>query len=239
MTHKGTAFITGGAKRIGKALALALAAKGYHIALHYHHSEKEAEEVAALVRHAKGECQTFQADLQDFSTLEPLVKNIFATFPDCNLLINNASIFEQCSFIETTEEIFDRHMAINFKAPYFLTQAFAKHCAAGQVVNIIDSYVTKNKTPYFAYLLSKKALLALTQMAAMELGPALRVNGISPGITEISHEVRPDWLAKKTAVLPLQTIVKVSDIIAAVVQLTESPYLTGQVLSVDGGEHLL
>lgn len=239
MTHKGTAFITGGSKRIGKALALALAAKGYRIALHYHHSKKEAEEVASMVRSAKGECRMFQADLKDFSQLAPLVKNVFSAFPDCNLLINNASIFEQCSFLETTEETFDRHMAINFKAPYFLTQAFAKHCASGQVVNIIDSYVTKNKTPYFAYLLSKKALLALTQMAAVELGPAIRVNGVSPGITEISYEVRPDWLAKKTAVLPLQTIVKVSDIVTAVVQLTESPYLTGQVLSVDGGEHLL
>lgn len=239
MTHKGTALVTGSGKRIGKAVACELAAHGYHIALHYHHSAREAEQLAETIIKTGKTCYIFQADLRDCNQLTPLINKVFDTFPDCNLLVNNASVFEQCSFMETTEEIFDTHMAVNLKAPYFLTQAFAKRCKSGQVINMIDTYISKNRSPYFAYLLSKKVLYAFTQMAALELGPSIRVNGINPGITEISHEVKPEILHKKIAALPLQNIVKVSDITAAVIQLTEAPYLTGQVWCIDGGEHLL
>lgn len=237
--HQGTAFITGGARRIGRALALALAGKGYHIALHCNHSVEEAENVAAEIR-AKGKrCAVYPCDLLASSGLEPLMQQVFNDFPDCNILVNNASIFERFSFQATDEDVFDRHFAINFKSPFFLTQYFAARCKKGVVLNMLDSYISKQKSPYFVYMLSKKSLYELTKMTAVALGPTIRVNGVSPGLTELSTDEDAALLEKKKQVLPLRRIAKVDEIVAAAIQLIESDYLTGQVLNVDGGEHLL
>lgn len=238
-THKGTALITGGAKRIGKAIALRLADAGYNIALHYNHSQQEAERLAEEIRQRGKKCGVYPCDLQSISGIQPMIERIFADFSDCNVLINNASVFERYNFVETTEAVFDKHFAVNVKSPFFLIQYFAKHCKNGQVINVLDSYTSKHTSPYFAYLLSKKSLESLTAMAAVALGPNIRVNGIAPGLTELSHEVEPALVAKKQQTLPLRHVVTVAELADAVMQLLHSPYLTGQVLKVDGGEHLL
>lgn len=239
MAHKGTVLITGGAKRIGKAMALALADQGYNIALHCNHSQKEAEEVAKAIHAKGGKARVYVCDLSSSTGIEPMVSQVFKDFPDCNILINNASVFERFSFNETDESLFDQHFNVNFKAPFFLTQYFARHCKQGQVVNMLDSYTSKHKSPYFAYLLTKKALHEFTKMAALTLGPAIRVNGIAPGLTELSEEKDSTLLRKKETSLPLRHIVTMKEIVAAVQELINAEYLTGQVLNVDGGEHLL
>ena len=239
MTQKGTVLITGGARRIGEALALAFAHQGYDIALHYFTSESDAKNTARSVEALGRSCHIFPTDLNESLQYKTLIDNVFSNYPDCNILINNASLFEQSSFLDTTEALFDHHMNINFKAPYFLTQYFAKHCKDGQVINILDSYVSKNKSPYFIYLLSKKILYDFTKMAAAELGPALRINGVSPGITELSQGLDSEWLERKKHTLPLRSVAKVDDIVAAVMHIVAADYMTGQIVSVDGGEHLL
>lgn len=204
---KPAVLITGAAKRLGREIALYLAEQGHDIALHYHASHNEAEATAAEIRARGPRCETFRADLADISALPALVARVLAAFPHCRALVNNAAIFEQGPFMEADEASFDRHMTINCKAPVFLTRAFvAAHelchprlergsCASSvdleipafagmtlSVVNLIDAKVAEERHSYFYYLLSKKALEDFTRMAAAELGPAVRVSAVYPGI---------------------------------------------------------
>lgn len=237
---KGTVFITGGARRVGRALSLVLAREGYNIALHYHHSREEAKSLADEIHNTGKQCNLYQCDLADTPSIKPMIQQVFADFPDCNVLINNASLFKRSPFLETDEAMFDQHFDLNLKAPFFLTQYFADLCKQGQVINMLDSYISKHKTPYFAYLLSKKALYDFTKMAAVTLGPSIQVNGISPGIiTELPQDNEPSLLERKRLSLPLQCAPKVEYIISAILQLLNSEYLTGQIINVDGGEYLL
>lgn len=239
LNPKGTAIITGGAKRIGRALALRLADEGYDIALHYHHSEHDALKLIDEISKKGRKCKAYSCDLAISSDVEPLVNTIFSNFPNCNILINNASLFERFSLTETSEALFDKHFDVNFKAPFFLTKHFASHCKKGQVLNMLDSYALKHSSPYFAYLLSKKALHGFTLMAANELGPNIRVNGIALGLTELIEEEALDWIEKKKEQLPLREIPSITNITDTAIQLIHSDYLTGQILYPDGGEHLL
>ncbi len=232
----GTIMITGGAKRVGRAIAQALSAKGYSIALHYNHSEAEAK---TLAKELNTPCSLFQADLQHFEQLEPMMQAVFHQHPDCHTLINSASLIERISFKDTDETVFDRQMDINFKAPFFLTQFFAKHATQGHVINILDTAITDHKTSSFAYLLAKKALSAFTQMAAQELGPDIRVNGICPGIILPANEAEEHYRAKLASTLPLRKTGDVEQVIDAVQYLMKSTYLTGQSIFVDGGESLV
>lgn len=238
-THRGTALITGGAKRIGRSLALALAEKGYDIALHYHTSQREADALSETIKQRGRRCLIYPCDLMVLPDVNKMVAQVFHDFSDCNILINNASLFERFSFQETDETVFDDHFSLNIKAPFFLTKYFAEHCKNGVVLNMLDSYVSKSASPYFAYLLSKKTLHEFTRMAALTLGPAIRVNGIAPGLTELSTDEDHAFLERKKKILPLRQIAKIDYIVAAALQLLEAEYLTGQVLNVDGGEHLL
>ncbi|NBX04169.1 MAG: SDR family NAD(P)-dependent oxidoreductase [Alphaproteobacteria bacterium] len=179
--HMGAALVTGGAKRLGREIALTLAARGYDIALHYNASRIDAEKTAAEIEQAGVSCTLFAADLSDIMQCEALVDSVFQAFPHVNVLVNNASIFERGELKETTLELLARHMRINFEAPVFLTQAFAERCKNGAVVNMVDARVHQKKHPYMAYLLSKKALLNFSHMAAVELAPHIRVNAVCPG----------------------------------------------------------
>ncbi len=236
---KGTALVTGAAIRIGKEIAIALAYDGYNIALHYNTSAKEAKKTKSEIERLGVFCELFQADLNDRKTYAPLVKKVLAKFPDCNILINNASIFERANFAETDEDIFDRHMTINFKAPFFLSQAFAKKCRAGQIINILDNKITKDIGAFFAYLLSKKSLAAFNRMAARELAPNIRVNGIAIGTTGISKSLKAGDIEKKREILPMKEEVKIEHITRTLIDVINSRHLTGQCIFVDGGENLL
>lgn len=238
MDAKGTALITGGAKRIGRAIALSLADKGYSIALHYRSSRKEAETVAKEIRQRGALCDLFPCDFNDANDVSFLIPSVFKKFPDLNLLINNASIFKRAHLLETDFDLFDSHVNVNFKAPFFLSRDFAKCCSKGHIINILDTKISSTLVQYCIYTLTKKALFELTRMVAKELGPHIRVNGICPGLILPSSQQSDDAFKKMGLRIPLQRTGAPENVVSAVHFLIENAFITGECIFVDGGEHL-
>jgi NAD(P)-dependent dehydrogenase (short-subunit alcohol dehydrogenase family) len=237
---KQAALITGGAKRIGKVVALKLAAAGYDIALHYHTSKKEAEETAKEIRALGVDCTLFPSALNNQKDAYALIAQATNTYKHLNVLINSASIFERRSFMETDEAQLEENFAVNFKVPFFLTQAFAKATKEkAHVVNMLDTYILRHNGHYFSYLLSKKTLAEFTKMAARELAPRIHVNAVCIGVTTLSENLDQDFVAQKLKHLPDKKLVKPEEISAAILSLIQSSYLNGQLLFVDSGDHLL
>ena len=235
MSSKGTVLITGGAKRIGKAISVFFAVKGYNIALHYNNSEFDAAKIKKEIEKLGQKCILFKGNFNSPEELEKLIQNVKNSFPDLSILINNASVFEEGLFLNTTIEQLDKHLNINFKAPFFLSQSFARLCEHGQIINILDTNITRNHSKYFAYNLSKKALYNLTKMAAYELGPKIRVNAIAPGV--ILMPAGKDSVDIEST--PLKKQGELKNILEALSYLVENNYVTGECLFVDGGEHLI
>ena len=232
-------LITGASQRIGRALALAMAEEGYTILLHYRHSRQEAQTSAKEVEQAGANCVLLQADLSELSQVKRLLEQSFEVAPGCNVLINNASQFEANSLMKTTEAQFEAHFSINLKAPFFLTQGFAERCQEeGLVINMLDTHIQHNTTPHFAYLLSKKALYDFTTMAAKELAPKIRVNGICPGLILPPKGKDIHYLEAKSQTIPLQHYGDVSDIVQSIRFVVNNRFITGDCLFLDGGEHL-
>lgn len=232
------ALITGCAKRIGKTIALNLAQQGYDIAIHYNSSPQKAHSLQSQIQSLGQTSQIYQADLssnQDFLTLLPKVK---ADFPALNLLINNASVFQPATLKKTEIELFDLNFNVNFKAPYFLSRDFARLCLEGNIINLLDTRVKKNNFDYSAYTLAKKALANLTQMAALELAPNIRVNGICPGWILAPEQATEEYLEKLRQRIPLHKQGNPEQIVQAVNYLLSNQFVTGQLLMVNGGEHL-
>ncbi|GAB4317904.1 MAG: SDR family oxidoreductase [Candidatus Sumerlaeia bacterium] len=240
MPTRGTALITGAAVRLGRAMALALAEDGFSIALHFSTSLAPAEQTAAQIRETGGVCSLFPCDFTDPAQVSALVSSVFERHPDCNVLINNASVFERAPLCETTDELLDRALAVNLRAPVILAREFARRAAPGSlVVNIADTKAARTVTEYFAYTLSKKALLAFTRMAARELGPAIRVNAIAPGLTLPPAGEDDTYLARMARRVPLQRPGSPGDIVAALRFIVAADSMTGQCLFMDSGEHLI
>jgi len=236
---KGTALVTGAAKRIGREVALHLAKEGYQIALHYHSSKVEAMATAQLIYKMGVRCELFCCDLcNEFETLK-LVSQVYKAFPNFNLLINSASVFIPNQFGARDLSLFKMHWDINFKAPYILTAEFARFVKKGQVINFVDANVSKNKTGYADYLMTKKALLEFTKMAAVQWGPGIRVNGISPGMILAPVNNQPDDRAKRARQIPMQRTGSPKNILQSIEFLLENDYLTGQIIANDGGESLI
>lgn len=235
-----TVLITGAARRLGKQFALTFAEAGCNIALHCNSSVEEAEETAKDIRLNYGvKCEVFCQDLQKTSFLPHLIQSVLETFPDLSVLVNNASVFGQGTLMQTDEELFDLQFDVNLKAPFFLTKAFAKIVKNGSVCNILDTYISTNVFQHTAYLMAKKTLAGFTGTSARELGPNIRVNGVAPGLILPSNEKEVELFKVISKKLPLQTIGQPEDVAKAVLFLTESSYITGEVLHVDGGRHLL
>lgn len=234
----GTALITGGAKRIGRTIALALAEEGFDIALHYGRSEEAAREAANAIEDQGRSCRLFQCNLVDFDAVRRLVPQVVEACPDLSLLVNNASLFERAGLADTEEDLYDRQFAVNLKAPFFLSQAFARHAGAGQIINLVDQRITRSEPDHMAYTLTKKALAAFTEMAARDLAPAIRVNGVCPGLILPPPGKTARHLSPLVEKVPLKRRGDPADIAAAVVYLVKQEYVTGQFLFVDGGEHI-
>ncbi len=237
------AIITGGAIRVGKAVSLALAKHGYDIVLIYNSSKDEAEATAKEIKNLEKECFTYKCDLKNKKEFDKVFKEILTEFNDIKLLVNNASIFEQYDFASTTEDIYDRHMDINLKAPFFISQAFTnyieKNKAKGHIVNVLDSWAESNDGSHFAYLLSKKGLLDLTMMMARNLGPNIRINAVSLGAVLPSKDFDESWINEKSKKMPLQKRAGLDEVTDAIIKLDESKYLTGQNIHIDSGWHLV
>lgn len=228
-------FITGGARRIGRAIALDLAGRGYDLLIHYSHSEEEAktlrEEVTALGR----ECLLFQANFEE--DLTPLLDNVFTPEREITAVINNASLYQKDTLKDGVLEEWNRHLSINLTAPYLIMQRYAKTSSSGQIINILDAQIASQKTQHFSYLLSKKALADLTQMAAIELGPKIRVNAVAPGwiIAPENLERSEIEISDYLQNLPLRRTGTTQEVCHAIRFLLENAYVTGEILSISGG----
>ncbi len=184
-------------------------------------------------------CKLYPANLLREKETQKLIFQSFRDFPYLDLLINNASIFKKTDLLKTSPKLFDENFNLHVKAPFFLTQAFSKKCKNGDVINLLDAKIIQNKTQYFAYLLSKKTLLHLTQMAALELSPRIRVNAIAPGLILPPRGQGDAYLKKLAQKIPLRKIGNLKEVTQATLFLLENDYITGQCLFLDGGFHLL
>lgn len=237
-----SAFITGGAKRIGRSIALFLAQKGWNIALHYNRSERDAEKTLQEIETFGVECSLFKADLSDVRQVNNLAEKVILKYPDCSLLINNASIFKRAHFLDTDDDIFLKMFNINYYTPFILMQKFSQNAKKSNqqfhIINILDTKISRNHTPYFMYSLTKKSLADLTLMAARDLGPQVRVNGICPGLILPSADSDAEGFERMKENIPLKMTGNTDYITKAVEFLIENSFVTGEIIYIDGGEHL-
>ncbi|MEQ8734640.1 MAG: SDR family oxidoreductase [Rhodospirillaceae bacterium] len=239
-THK-TILITGGAKRIGRALSEALAEDGWNIAIHYFGSSESAEILAHTLQQHGCQVATLYADLSDEDETRKLVASATDALGPLGALVNNASIFEEEQWDEVTSYSWARHLNVNLHAPFILSQDFARAlpCEShGIITNIIDQRVFNLTPNFFSYTISKSGLWAMTQTLALALAPRIRVNGVGPGPTLANeHQTEETFMAQARAT-PLQRKVDVEDIANAVKYLLGASAVTGQMIAVDSGEHL-
>ncbi|MBI1274700.1 SDR family oxidoreductase [bacterium] len=231
-------LVTGAAKRLGKAVALEFAAHGYDVALHYHHSRDEAEQTAADIRSLGVQCHLYQQDMAAVEDMDGLMARIAKDLPHLTVLVQAAAMFEPKAFPEMGIEDFRHQMRVNMEGPLFLAQAFAKRVKKGAIVHFIDNYVAEHQTRFFSYLLSKKSLLEATKMLAANLGPGIRVHGVSPGPTLPSPGFDEAYIRARAEKNPLKHLTTPEEIAKSVLWLAETEHLTGQILTLDGGEHL-
>ncbi len=232
------ALVTGGSKRLGRAISLYLARRGYDIAIHYNQSSANAKETASIIKEKGGKCKIFQSDLNDVKQARVLALEVLEAFPRCAILVNSASVFENIGFHETTEETFDRDFNVNFKSPFFLSQDFSKGSGAKLIINMLDTRVNKTETAYFTYNLSKKVFRDFTLAAARSLGPKIRVNAICPGAILPPPDKGVEYIEKMTRRIPLQSPGDPNHVVTAVKYILDNPFVTGECLFVDGGERL-
>ncbi len=245
------ALVTGAGIRLGRAMALYLADRGMDVAVHYATSRDQAEETVAQIQAKGRRAVALQADLLDeaqVSALLPRAANELGGPITC--LVNNASIFEYDNIQTATRQSWDRHIDSNLRAPFVLTQQMAgqglqpetdengEPVATGLIVNMVDMRVRKLTPEFMTYTIAKMGLWALTRTAAQALTPAIRVNAIGPGPTMQGHRQTEEHFAKQRASTILNRGANPSDITAALGYFLDADAVTGQLLCVDGGQHL-
>ena len=239
-TKPGTALVTGGATRIGRAISLRLATLGWAVAVHYRESDADAQTLADEIEAAGGAAVTLDADLAIESQTAGLMARAAMLGP-VTCLVNNAAEFERDEITDATRESWDMHMETNLRAPFVLCQAMARDLPAdaqGAIINLIDQRVW-NLTPHFmSYTLSKAGLWTLTRTLALALAPDIRVNAIGPGPTLPSKRQSPTLFAAQQSAQPLGRGAAPDEIADAVAYLLDAPAVTGQMLALDGGQHL-
>jgi NAD(P)-dependent dehydrogenase (short-subunit alcohol dehydrogenase family) len=238
---KGAALVTGAAKRLGRATALALADDGYDVAVHYGSSKADADAVVAAITAEGRRAIALAADLSHEAETQKLVAAATKALGPLTCLVNNASLFERDEALTVTRASWDAHFETNLRAPFVLMQEFARQLPAeanGAIVNIVDERVW-NLTPHFvSYTLSKAGLWTLTQVMAMAFAPRIRVNAIGPGPTLPSPRQSAEQFARQQASVPLQHGATPEEIAAAVRFILSSGAMTGQMIALDGGQHL-
>ncbi|HKK85615.1 MAG TPA: SDR family oxidoreductase [Roseovarius sp.] len=246
-----TAMVTGAGKRLGRAMALELARRGFDVAVHYASSGEEADAVVQEITGMGQRAVAVQADLLIEAEVEALLPKVTeALGGPVTCLVNNASIFEYDNIQSATRESWDRHMESNLRAPFVLTQALAAQIpepetcemdepvARGLVINMIDQRVRKLTPEFMTYTLAKMGLWAFTQTAAQALAPRVRVNAIGPGPTLQGHRQSDRHFQTQRQSTVLGRGANAADIVAALAYFLDAPAVTGQLLCVDGGQHL-
>jgi NAD(P)-dependent dehydrogenase (short-subunit alcohol dehydrogenase family) len=235
------ALVTGGARRLGRAIALALADAGFAVAVHAHRSIVEAEATAGEIRGHGVAAAVLPADLTDEAALAALMPAAQAALGPIGVLVNNASEFFRDEWHDATRASWDAHLAPNLRAPFALMQQFAHALPAGTegaVINMLDERVW-SVTPHFVtYTVSKAALWTLTQSMALALAPRIRVNGIGPGAALPNERQTQEQFARMAASTPLGRGTGPEEIARAAIALLALPSVTGQMLALDGGQHL-
>ena len=235
------ALVTGGAQRIGRTIALALARSGFDVTIHCNTSVSAAEETRAAIAGIGRRATVLPADLGNESDVASLVPRAIESLGPLGVVINNASRFERDEWNDVTREGWDAHLEPNLRAPFVLTQCFARALpdgADGVIINVIDQRVL-SLTPHFvSYTISKAGLWALTQTMALALAPRIRVNAIGPGPTLPSSRQTPEQFARQTASVPLGHGSSPEEVADAVLAIVSLPSMTGQMIALDGGQHL-
>jgi NAD(P)-dependent dehydrogenase (short-subunit alcohol dehydrogenase family) len=241
MGERGAALITGGARRIGRALVCAAADAGYDVAIHVRAVDDEAEAAAAEVRAKGRKAAILPCDLRREATTVALVGEAETELGPVTLLVNSASVFEEDAFADMNRASWDAHMESNLRSPLVLAQVFARRLPpdrAGLIVNLLDQRVLKTSPEFFSYSLSKAALWEATRMLAQALAPRIRVNGIGPGPTLPSvHQDQAAFDAEARATL-MGRAVTPAEIAQALRYLVDATAVTGQMIVVDAGQHL-
>lgn len=245
-----SALVTGAGSRLGRAMALKLGEMGYDVAVHYAQSAAGAEQTVAELEAMGRKAVAVQADLLDLDQTEALVGRAAGAVGELSVLINNASIFEYDSIETATRDTWDRHLGSNLRAPFILTQAFSEQVpdtiddAQGEpvsqaaVINMIDQRVRKLTPEFMTYTIAKYGLWGFTQTAARALAPFVRVNAIGPGPTLQGGRQSLDHFNEQRISTVLRRGSNTDDITSAVQYIVSSPALTGQLLCIDGGQHL-
>lgn len=238
------ALVTGAAQRIGATISRTLHQAGYRLVIHYRSSATAAEALAAeLNSHRPDSAITLQADLDDMTQVERLAQQAQAAFGQLDLLVNNASSFFPTPVNESSQQQWDQLINSNLRAPYFLASALnpALQQQQGCIINLVDIHAQRGLKNYPIYSIAKAGLQMMTMSLARELAPKVRVNGVSPGAilwpeadAELTEEAKAELLAK----VPLERIGSAEDIARTVLFLAQSPYITGQIVAVDGGKSL-
>lgn len=235
------ALVTGAAKRLGRAMALALAGQGFDIAVHYAGSAEAAESTAAEIRALGRRAVVLRADLAVEAEAAGLVGAAVAALGPLGVLVNNASTFERDEWHDATRASWDLHMEPNLRAPFVLTQAFAAALpdgAEGVVVNMIDQRVWSLTPHFMSYTISKAGLWAMTQTMALALAPRIRVNAIGPGPALPSPRQSQAQFDRQAASTPLGRGTSPGEIAGALLAILAMPAMTGQMIALDGGQHL-
>jgi NAD(P)-dependent dehydrogenase (short-subunit alcohol dehydrogenase family) len=235
-------LVTGAAKRLGRAIALDLGAAGWNVAIHYNGSAAEAEQVADDIRKSGGKAVTIQADFSKEAETATVVPAAAKAIGPLTALINSASLFENDDWQSATRQSWDDHMETNLRAPLLLSQMFAKQLPAGMkgsIINIIDQRVLKPTPQFLSYSVSKAALYWLTTTLAQGMGPDIRVNAVGPGPTlKNPRQSDADFDRQRDATI-LKRGADPADICGAVRYLLDAEAITGQMIAVDGGQHLI
>lgn len=237
--RNGAALVTGGARRIGRAICLELAAAGFDVAVHHRASEDDAAEVVRQIEAMGRRAVAVPADLSDVVETHELIGAAARALGPLAVLVNNASVFTDDRLDTITGESWSEHIDTNLRAPVLLAQTFARQAPDGSaIVNILDQRVLKPDPRFFSYGLSKAALWHATRTMAQALAPRIRVNGVGPGPTLPSvHQTDEDFAAEAAAV-PLARAGSPEAVAGAVRWLVDAALVTGQMIAVDGGQHL-
>jgi pteridine reductase len=234
-----TALITGASKRIGRAISLALAQEGANVVIHYCRSKKRAEKLRAELAEHRVKSWVVKADFEKAKEYDSLIARTIKIAGSLDILINNASIFLPSTLKNVDFERLTRHIQINAWAPFTLSRQFAHLTGKGKIINLLDSRIHGYDWLHVAYILSKHMLSVLTKMTALEFAPHITVNGIAPGLILPPPGKDQRYLKRMAHAVPLKRHGDPSDVADAVIYLLKSDFLTGQIINVDGGLHLM
>ena len=232
------ALVTGGAKRIGRAVALSLADHGIHVAVHYHTSQKEAREVASEIRKHGVQAWIYQADLLDRDQAGSLISEVLRETKVIDYLIHSASIFTESTLLGVTAEDIEDNMQINALSPFYISREFVKQEREGSIVTFLDAKIKDYDGRHVGYQISKQIFFSLTRAMSLEFAPAVQVNAVAPGLILPPVGKDESYLTKRYHTNPLQKSGRIEEITDAVLFLLRSDFITGQVIYIDGGRHL-